>query len=198
MFDDAPHGERLAWICLLCFAKAQGRAGRVRMRDKKFALDYRLTAQAVEGMLRRATESGSITKQDDYVTVINWKDYQDPHVRGTQPKGGKDVPKKRRGFSKSAENNATQHPPPSTTHPPPSTKFVAPTLDQVRELCLERGNSIDPENFHAHYTANGWVQSNGQKIKNWKAAMTTWEKRQGNFNGRSNNQQTRSSKRFNG
>lgn len=52
-----------------------------------------------------------------------------------------------------------------------------PSLESVRAYCLSRGNSIDPEAFVAHYTANGWVQSSGRPIKSWKAAVVTWEKR---------------------
>lgn len=57
-----------------------------------------------------------------------------------------------------------------------------PTLDDVRAFCAARDNSVDPEKFHAHYTANGWRQGKGtgRPIKDWKAAVITWER-----NGRS-------------
>jgi hypothetical protein len=59
----------------------------------------------------------------------------------------------------------------------PANRFVPPTLEEVKAYCLERNNSVDPERFIDHYTANGWVQSSGQKIKDWRATVRTWEKR---------------------
>jgi hypothetical protein len=60
-------------------------------------------------------------------------------------------------------------------------QFIPPTLDEVKAYFAERGTSISPEAFWAHYEANGWVQSRGKPIKNWKACLTTWEQRRGEF-----------------
>lgn len=77
MFDEeATDGERLAWICLLCHAKAYGRGGRVRVRKSALAATYRLSMRAVEGMLARAQKCGSITIDEEAVTIANWGVYQ--------------------------------------------------------------------------------------------------------------------------
>lgn len=56
-------------------------------------------------------------------------------------------------------------------------KFVAPSLDEVRAYCLERGNKVVPEQFLDYYTANGWVQGRqGKPLRDWKAAVRTWER----------------------
>jgi hypothetical protein len=55
-------------------------------------------------------------------------------------------------------------------------RFEPPSIAEVAAYCFSRKNSVDPTTFMAHYTANGWVQASGQKIKNWKAAVVTWEK----------------------
>lgn len=62
-----------------------------------------------------------------------------------------------------------------------TVQFSPPSLDEVKAYFEERGTSISPEAFWAHYEANGWVQSRGKPIKNWKACLTTWEHRRGEF-----------------
>lgn len=64
---------------------------------------------------------------------------------------------------------------------PKTPPFIPPTLEEVKTYFAERGTSISPEAFWAHYEANGWVQSRGKPIKNWKACLTTWEQRRGEF-----------------
>jgi len=56
------------------------------------------------------------------------------------------------------------------------TKLKDPTLEEVEAYFLERGTNIDPETFHAHYEAVDWHRGK-TKIKNWKACLVTWEKR---------------------
>ncbi len=55
-------------------------------------------------------------------------------------------------------------------------RFVKPTLEQIKEYCLERNNNVDSERFFNYYEANGWVQGKSRKpIKDWKACIRTWE-----------------------
>ncbi|WAK79768.1 hypothetical protein [Flavonifractor phage Chenonceau] len=54
--------------------------------------------------------------------------------------------------------------------------FVPPTVDEVREYCLARKNGIDPQEFVDYYSARGWMLGKA-KMKDWKAAVRTWEKR---------------------
>ena len=56
-----------------------------------------------------------------------------------------------------------------------SQRFIPPTLDEVREYCSERNNSVDPEKFIDYYTANGWKVGRN-KMKDWKASVRTWER----------------------
>lgn len=64
--------------------------------------------------------------------------------------------------------------------PPTKTKrFIKPTLDEVRAYCLERQNNVDPESFIDFYESKGWKVGN-QSMKDWKAAVRTWERRDNN------------------
>lgn len=62
---------------------------------------------------------------------------------------------------------------------PPSAKkrtvFKPPTIEEVRAYCLERGNSVDAERWHNHYSSNGWMVGK-TKMVDWKAAVRTWER----------------------
>lgn len=55
------------------------------------------------------------------------------------------------------------------------TFFTPPTVEEVRTYCMERGNLVDPEQFVDFYTSKGWKVGN-QRMKDWKAAVRTWER----------------------
>ena len=50
-----------------------------------------------------------------------------------------------------------------------------PTLDEVKAYCNERNNRVDPERFIDYYTSNGWKVGKNP-MKDWKAAVRTWER----------------------
>lgn len=53
---------------------------------------------------------------------------------------------------------------------------IPPTLEMVTIYCKERNMGIDPQSFLDHYEARGWQFKTGQKMKDWQAAVRTWEK----------------------
>ena len=55
-------------------------------------------------------------------------------------------------------------------------KFIIPSIEEVRAYCQERNNRVDPEAFVAYYTAKDWMIGKN-KMKDWKAAVITWERR---------------------
>ena len=60
---------------------------------------------------------------------------------------------------------------------PPRSRFVSPTVEEVRTYCEERGNGIDAAAFIDFYEARGWML-NKTKMKDWRAAVRTWERRE--------------------
>ena len=62
----------------------------------------------------------------------------------------------------------------AVTGKPTTKRFTPPTVDQVREYCLERGNTVDPQRFVDYYQSNGWKVGKNP-MKDWKAAVRTWE-----------------------
>ena len=56
-------------------------------------------------------------------------------------------------------------------------RFSPPSAAEVREYCRERENAVDAESFVDFYAAKGWKVGNAP-MKDWKAAVRTWEKRE--------------------
>jgi hypothetical protein len=54
-------------------------------------------------------------------------------------------------------------------------RFTPPTLEEVKAYCLERKNNVDPQKFYDYFNASDWIDSKGNKVKNWKQKVITWE-----------------------
>lgn len=120
----------------------------------------------VEGMYKHLIDTAcTVLLQDgDEMTTI------------CQPNGNQMTPQyskgKLSGVEESIEGVAEAINGPSN---PKQKRFIPPTVEQVREYCLERGNTVDPQRFVDHYTSNGWMVGKN-KMKDWKAAVRTWER----------------------
>lgn len=56
-------------------------------------------------------------------------------------------------------------------------RFSAPKVEEVRAYCNERKNNIDPEAFIDYYQSKGWTIGKNAPMKDWKAAVRTWERK---------------------
>lgn len=57
-----------------------------------------------------------------------------------------------------------------------NSHFVPPTIEEITAYCKERKNNVDPEKFFYFYDAKDWMVGKS-KMKKWKSAIVTWEKR---------------------
>lgn len=113
--------------------------------------------------------------------------------RGGAPKGNKNACKNNRKQPNSTENkqnnpnvnvndNVNDNVISSNEDKAKSvSRFVAPTLDEIQGYCKEKGFNVDAASIYDHYTANGWVQGKNKPIKDWKAAVRQWARREGEF-----------------
>ena len=53
-------------------------------------------------------------------------------------------------------------------------RFIPPTVEQVEQYCIERNNTVDAQKFVDFYESKGWFVGKN-KMKDWKAAVRTWE-----------------------
>lgn len=54
-------------------------------------------------------------------------------------------------------------------------RFEKPTIFDVEQYCIERNNNVDPQHFIDYYESNGWKVGKNS-MKDWKAAVRTWER----------------------
>lgn len=57
-----------------------------------------------------------------------------------------------------------------------SKKFVPPTLEEVESYIAEKGLSVEGKQFLDYFTVGNWVDAKGQKVKNWKQKLLTWNR----------------------
>lgn len=62
------------------------------------------------------------------------------------------------------------------TQPPKkkqTTRFVPPTVEEVKQYCIENNYSLDAQRFVDFYECKDWMVGKN-KMKNWQAAVRTW------------------------
>lgn len=59
-----------------------------------------------------------------------------------------------------------------------ANRFIAPTLSEIEAYCKERNSNVNAKVFFDYFTEGGWCDSKGNKVRNWKQKLITWEKHQ--------------------
>ena len=114
----------------------------------------------------------------DNQLTTNWQ--PSDNQMETEVRLGKDrLGKDRLGKDRIEDSQGGENSPPAPT---PSKRFVKPTVEQVRDYCQERKNGVNPEKFVDYYDSNGWKVGKNP-MKDWKAAVRTWEKNRFNDQG---------------
>lgn len=56
----------------------------------------------------------------------------------------------------------------------PRENFIVPLFAEVEAYCKKRSNKVNPLKFYNFYESKGWMIGKN-KMKNWQAAVRTWE-----------------------
>jgi hypothetical protein len=82
-------------------------------------------------------------------------------------------------------------------------RIIPPKIEWVKKYCEERGNGVNAEKWFDHYQAKDWMIGKN-KMKDWEAAVRTWEQNNGGnskndtkSNTSTNNRQSGEWKRYN-
>ena len=118
------------------------------------------------------------TSTNRLISILNWGQYQQSEQQIEQQVNND------RTTSEQQVNNDRTHlkndnneimKEEKITRAPAKPKFTPPSLSEIQTYCTERKNNIDPAHFFDYNEARGWMVGKN-KMKDWKAAIRTWEK----------------------
>lgn len=151
------------------------------------------TKQGVSKNLKSLVDKGLIKKNDKYINGVKFCEYYTTmfnEVCNKVDEGMQQslIPPIKQSLTNNIDLDNTND------NSNNNNRFKKPTLEEVKQYCLERNNNIDPENFIDYYNSNGWKVGKNP-MKDWKATIRTWEKRreESNKNGTSTKQSNKSS-----
>jgi hypothetical protein len=73
------------------------------------------------------------------------------------------------------ESNTRNNTSTNTTNKRERKPFIPPTLEEVEAYCKSRNNNVDAKRFFDYFDASDWVDGKGNKVRNWKQKVITWE-----------------------
>lgn len=107
------------------------------------------------------------TKHRTTIIIENYAIYNDVPATNRQPIDNQSTTSRQQADITNNINNINNN----------NRRFTPPTVEEVAAYCQERGNSISPEAFIDYYSSKGWMIGKN-KMKDWKAAVRNWERRQ--------------------
>jgi hypothetical protein len=179
--------------------------GRIPYTDKMLATIFRMKETTVTMALQTFEQFGMIEIVDGVITIPNWDKHQsldrfELAKEKTRQRVAKHREKQKMLAECNAECNVTvtqcnadrieedkdkeKEEDKENREGAKRKRFTPPTLEEVKAYCLERKNNVDPQKFYDYFSASDWYDSKGNKVKNWKQKVITWE---GHSNQRKDN-----------
>ena len=139
--------------------------------EKKF-IGIDITDDVIKKFISFARESGFLSTtrstRGNVVTVLNYNHYQQLYNYSSTTNGTREAREEHERSTPIHKNERNE------TNGSNNT-FVHPTIEDVKNYCIDRNNSVNPEKWFSYYESNGWKVGRN-KMKNWQAAVRTWEK----------------------
>lgn len=194
-------GIIVVWFKLLCLAGKQNNSGvfvlndKIPYTDKMLATIFRKKESTVRMALETFERFGMVEIVDGVITIPNWEKHQSlERLDKIREQTRARVANHREKQKLLADCNVTCNADVTECNATDKIRedknrldnniegkrkrFTPPTVSDVRAYCAERGNNVDAQRFVDFYTSNGWLVGKNY-MKDWKAAVRTWEQRNG-------------------
>lgn len=187
------------WFKLLTLAGKQNNNGVFMMSnklpytDEMLATIFRRDLNTVRLALTTFEKFGMIEVIDDVITIPNWNKHQTLDAYEKKKERDRIYQQERRCRQKQliiekssdessdvavSDKEEDKEEDIDKKENTKRKKFVPPTVDEVKEYLDSVGSKVDAEAFVAFYESKDWMIGKN-KMKSWKAAIVTWEKRNG-------------------
>ena len=168
--------ELLIYACIYGFSQAENQ---VFSGSLQYLADWtNSTKQGVSKCLKSLVEKGYIRKIDKIINGVKFCEYQATKFDTVYNKVEQGMQQSCiGGMQQSCNNNIGLYPIDNQENNRviPTRRFTPPTLEEVQAYCIERQNDVDAQRFIDYYSSNGWMVGKN-KMKDWKAAVRTWER----------------------
>lgn len=203
--ETLPDGDSIIviWVKLLCLAGTTNDCGCIYLTkeipytDQMLASQFNRPLTTVQLALQTFEQFGMVEVVDNILMISNWEKYQSvdrlnelrEYNRIAQQKSrakkklllsvndksmtcqtsqGIDIDKEL-DIEVDKENNKK------------TKRFKKPTVEEIETYCNERNNNINPNAFYDYYESKDWMIGKN-RMKDWKAAIRTWERNTGGKN----------------
>lgn len=190
------------WFKLLCLSGKQNNGGvfmlndKIAYTDEMLSVIFRRNLNTVRLALQTFEKFGMIEIVNDTITIPNWGKHQSldklENKRSYMQTYMQDYRRKQKEIACKTNSKTNSKTNVSRTDidkeidkeediiysddQKKTKRFTPPTVEEVQAYCSERRNNVDAEKFVAYYTSNGWKVGRNA-MKDWKAAVITWERK---------------------
>lgn len=193
LLDYGLEGYGLYWYCIELIA------GKISKDNLTFSLEHdaRIIArntgsspQKVQEMMKRFIDIGLFENSDGVITCLKLAKRLDQSMTSntkmreliSEIKNHDAVmTESSKILTASCKNRIEENRKDKSNQKDKQKRFTSPSIQDVSTYCQERKNNVDAHKFVDYYTANGWKVGKNS-MKDWKAAIRTWEKNNTNSN----------------
>ena len=193
------------WIKLLCLAGSINDNGciyftkEIPYTEQMLSTQFNMPLTTVQLAIQTFEQFGMVEVIDNIMMISNWEKYQNveglekireqtrirvANHRSKQKQlecnvtsnvtvtecNATDIDKNRLEEDKKEEKNNSK-----------TKRFKKPSVEEIETYCNERNNNINPNAFYDYYESKDWMIGKN-RMKDWKAAIRTWERNTGGKN----------------
>ena len=139
--------------------------GKCTASTQYFATLYNVSKTSIQNWLKTLEDNNHITRHN--IFKLGTKEILSRHIKLINTPT-------QNNFRDNTNINITNT---NTTYSNKKERFKKPNIEDVKNYCILRNNNIDAEAFMDFYESKDW-KIGKNKMKDWKAAIRTWERRE--------------------